>query len=704
MENKYRFWQLLDSEQFSKIEIPILQRDYAQGRNTPEVKTIRRTFSSHLVNALCTNKPIELDFVYGSVERDKVFIPLDGQQRLTTLFLLHWYVATKEGKINDTVKEKLKKFSYETRPSAHNFCKELIDKCQYTNDLSDFIRDSVWYNDEWNNDPTVIGMLTMLETFQKNEQLNQKYDFSLFDRLTNEEVITFYFIKLEKYGLTEDLYIRMNARGKLLNDFENFKSEFCKIISYDKKLFDKFKDKVEYAWVSGLWDFRDKDKFIVDKAFMNYLHFITEMLYFKQSTVRADSYEKFGKTELTNFEVLKNVFSNKENLDFLIFALDKISFFRSIKREMFWEQDRNTLAKIIEQLINGHSTDVTSQIIFYSTLRYFYIIETETVDENYFDFIRVIRNLTHNTNDKSRREWAKLFSSIEQLMNDIKHNNIYVFLSGQTGKNILDGFYVPQREEEVLKAKLIMEFSDSKSILFEAEENEHFRGSIQCLLKATFTQPNNVIIDSKNIDTSLFDKTYLDKLKCLLEKYMEISKDDFVSIWGDLIITQIYNETYWRIEWIDDYAKHNAMMQFLLDYYHSNLQLEDYVISIEKSFIQNKNAEHNGQLIEITNYKERLYVYYILTRRIMDLPYQEFFRNGCNFGWLDKEKGFKSIFDKEKGFKSIFNNEKPNPIFQTYTYQFRYSFGLKPHNALPPEIEGNNRPQNPFEKLINWAK
>jgi hypothetical protein len=705
MKNKYRFWQLidsenLDSEKFSKIEIPILQRDYAQGRHTPEVKSIRKSFSSHLINSLCSAKPVELDFVYGSIEPDKngdkVFIPLDGQQRLTTLFLLHWYLAVKEGKMNGSIKEKLKKFLYETRPSAHDFCEQLIDKCPYTDDLNKFIRDAFWYNDEWDNDPTVIGMQTMLATFQKNEQLNQEYDFSLFDRLINEDVITFYFITLEEYGLTEELYIRMNARGKILNDFENFKSEFYKIIS-NSTFCNDFKDKIEYAWVEELWDFRDKEKFTVDTAFMNYLRFITEMLYFKDSDVRTENYERFGKKELTNFEILKNVFSQEDNLKFLIFALDKISFFRTITRVMFWEKDRKTLSKIIEDTINGNSIDDnTPKIVLYSTLRYFYITQATTVDDNYYDFIRVIRNLTYNTKDKSRREWAKLFNSIEQQIIEIKQGNIYIFLSNQTGKNILDGFYVPQRNEEVLKAKIIAQYSPSKSIIFDAEENNYLKGNIICLLKAVYTQQNTEIDDNINPDAALFDKNYLDKLAGLLERYNEISKDYFHEIWGDLIITPIYKKDDWRITYTKEYAKHNAMMHFLLNYYYSEQNRDEFLLSIEKKFIQEKYSEYNGQLIEMTGYRNRLYLYYILTRRIMNLSYNEFFRNGYNFGWLSRETGFKSIFDKE--------GDKIQPVFQTYTSQFRYNFGLKKENALPPEIVGNNRRQKPFDELIEWSK
>ena len=52
-------------------------------------------------------------------------MPLDGQQRLTTLFLLHWYAAKREN-IPAGQWEVLKKFSYATRPSARRFCEQLL--------------------------------------------------------------------------------------------------------------------------------------------------------------------------------------------------------------------------------------------------------------------------------------------------------------------------------------------------------------------------------------------------------------------------------------------------------------------------------------------------------------------------------------------------------------------------------------------------
>ena len=42
--------------------------------------------------------------------------------------------------------------------------------------------------------------------------------------------VTFHMIPLEDLGLTDDLYIKMNSRGKPLTEFENFKAHFEKTI------------------------------------------------------------------------------------------------------------------------------------------------------------------------------------------------------------------------------------------------------------------------------------------------------------------------------------------------------------------------------------------------------------------------------------------------------------------------------------------
>ena len=78
----------LNNQQLHTLYIPLTQRDYAQGRDMPKVEDIRRRFVGALKKALINNDPITLDFVYGEIDNNRTLIPLDGQQRLTTLFLL----------------------------------------------------------------------------------------------------------------------------------------------------------------------------------------------------------------------------------------------------------------------------------------------------------------------------------------------------------------------------------------------------------------------------------------------------------------------------------------------------------------------------------------------------------------------------------------------------------------------------------------
>ena len=160
--DKVSFWKLLNDK---KIVIPIIQRDYAQGREGREF--LRERFLGQLFDALKDNAtPLVLDFVYGSVEGD-TFYPLDGQQRLTTLWLLHWYLALRAGTLPKD-KKVLEKFSYETRISSRTFCQKLCNinitqPCQpQQHGIAAFVRNQTWFYSAYEQDPTIQSMLRML--------------------------------------------------------------------------------------------------------------------------------------------------------------------------------------------------------------------------------------------------------------------------------------------------------------------------------------------------------------------------------------------------------------------------------------------------------------------------------------------------------------------------------------------------------------
>lgn len=269
---KETFWHLLNRE--GGIVIPIIQRSYTQGGRgigADEDVSVQKkgaAFLDYLVLALTKPSPVELDFIYGTTNSKKIE-PLDGQQRLTTLFLLHWYIAQKEGCLDATVQGILKLFSYETRVSSRDFCENLSASSIGVNFKTGYefvkaIENKSWFLLSWKYDPSVCSMLGMLSMI--HERLRSA-NAGLWERMIQDPTtapITFFYTPLEAFGLTDDLYIKMNARGKELTSFEKFKAEMEERIDDNgwdavKTPSDFFSNQMDNGWTDLFWGFRDKD-------------------------------------------------------------------------------------------------------------------------------------------------------------------------------------------------------------------------------------------------------------------------------------------------------------------------------------------------------------------------------------------------------------------------------------------------------------
>lgn len=236
------FWDFLLGH---SIEIPIIQRDYAQGRRGKE--ELRKGFLANLKAALDDKSTVlKLDFVYGASKK-KQLNPLDGQQRLTTLWLLHWYIALRANVLGECC-ETLRKFTYETRISSRDFCEQLCNADNFRNfggdDVVGYIKRQTWFYSAWKQDPTIQSMLRMLSgTYGSEAQedgIEKVFGSTNFEEYwnllcSNDCPIQFYYLPLENFGLSDDLYIKMNARGKQLTSFENFKADFIGYITEQAK-------------------------------------------------------------------------------------------------------------------------------------------------------------------------------------------------------------------------------------------------------------------------------------------------------------------------------------------------------------------------------------------------------------------------------------------------------------------------------------
>lgn len=441
LENKpYTFWELLNKV---GIKIPIIQRDYAQGRNTNNVKRIRENFLNTLYKTLEEEKQLDLDFVYGSV-KDNYLIPLDGQQRLTTLFLLHYFLALKENKLNDNIKEILKKFTYETRISSREFIKQLIEKNINLDErkISEIIKDQTWFFSEWENDPTITSMLNMLDSIQEKFKNTENF----FEKLINKRIITFSFLNLKEFKLTDELYVKMNARGKPLTEFENFKSKFEECINKANELKEreKIKAKFDNEWLDFFWnktieELEEKKQpnsyslsSETDKKFYNFFYNITFIFYLE--TLKNEEKLKLNNREFSTikefidnisiFDFYQEVYKNPEKIKEIEKILDNLE---KIEKKLNSKNDKEIFKKIISTKNIGQNEIAK----FYSVVL---DIIYELNSQEFNRWVRVTFNLINNQLIQSSKDLIKAIQALRNLITK-SSKDIYDYIA-KSSENI----------------------------------------------------------------------------------------------------------------------------------------------------------------------------------------------------------------------------------------------------------------------------
>ena len=282
MKARITSYAALFGDSIDRVQIPILQRDYAQGRDDQNATSIRKEFLRDLRAALTHGDPLGLDFVYGTY-KEGALVPLDGQQRLTTLFLLHWYLAWRAGQPGA---QSWSRLTYETRSSARRFCQRLATYAPADTDgaISDGIRDQSWFLSTWLHDPTISAMLVMIDAI--HAEFAAVDASAAWQRLVEVErpAVFFHVLPIEEFGLGDELYIRMNSRGRPLTAFENFKARFEQFIGEvapasadgEEALKDSFARKVDGDWSDLLWPHKGEDD-LIDDEFLRYFAFLTDL-------------------------------------------------------------------------------------------------------------------------------------------------------------------------------------------------------------------------------------------------------------------------------------------------------------------------------------------------------------------------------------------------------------------------------------------
>lgn len=474
-----------------KIIIPIIQRDYAQGRVDPDINRVRDRFLSSLYDAI-TGESITLDFVYGDIDENGVMTPLDGQQRLTTLFLLHWYAARKSG-VSEEDSAFLSNFGYETRYSARYFCKELTRFVpSFEGKLSEEIIDQAWFPLDWQKDPTISSMLVMLDAI--DDRFKEVGD--LWEKLKGG-AITFYFLPIKDMGLTDELYIKMNSRGKPLTRFEHFKAELERCIrAVDDAAAKRVMQKIDRDWTDMLWRYRDsgsgsEEDAITDDEFLKYFRFICDVLCYQGGeSPQGKSSDEFdllteyftGEKEkvLRNIETLESYFDCWCYIDGYNSPTDFLNSCMSYTHEDGKIiVDKANKIDIFEDCLHAYADKSGRQrrfplnriVLLYAVTSYLRNREMVTETE-YIRRLRSINNLIQNSEDEvsDRIDRNRLPAILRQVD--------AVMLNGDIDDSIENSFNVNQIMEEKEKKAFLEEHPDKESLVFALEDHPNLKGQI----------------------------------------------------------------------------------------------------------------------------------------------------------------------------------------------------------------------------------
>lgn len=558
MNKKYSFKEFLENPVtvnvhtgktlvFDKVEIPIIQRDYAQGRTylDQDKKNLNKTglrFITSIFKHLKERQEMELDFVYGSVlepdaatkRTDNVFLPLDGQQRLTTLFLLYWYIGIREIKEHekrDSLMATLGKFSYVTRISSKDFISSLCNLSQSSMDFSRTDTPSQqiellpWYYKSYKKDPTIASMLNMLDEIHSQYSKCSAEEKPLLPSL---EMLRFYPFPLDGFNLTEDLYIKMNARGKQLTDFENFKadwinwmkdeknpevSSFSDIKEYQERKMPYYmviSQKLDNEWTDFFWsvskDYDENERDpktqklvypegkLVDPLFMRFFRrfFHAERIKLASAEYKA---AQLRQEEIEDDKIVNYFYGNKGQ-DYAISYSN--NDFEEYFRPMLKYETITRMEKVLDTLCGNRELilDVLNpnwdkagwsfydrlinqrqRLAFRAVCSY--AIQNGGIKdtEQFRDWMHMVWNSIADPNLRTIRAMIGAFLFIEDMAPNSA--DIVTYLSDQCDYS---GRFKQQIQEEITKSKLFAK-EGFKSVIRQAEGSRLFRGSIACLIK-----------------------------------------------------------------------------------------------------------------------------------------------------------------------------------------------------------------------------
>lgn len=312
----------------------------------------------------------------------------------------------------------------------------------------------------------------IVEISRRIKDLGDKIEIVNFIDKDENNPFQFDFIYVDDISKSDDLYIKINARGKALSPFENLKSDI------DKYWDDEDKTKLDAEWTEYVWNQLDENDKNKEKSFDNSFYNLLSNIFYLQYLVGLDQNNINDKILIEIENKYKKGIVDKEwiSKDLCPVSCKRISSFldamigsfKSIKDKQIESVNRKIFGLGDYQNNNGQNKIERADLFeifvyYYSVSSLFKRNDMEFTDKR--NLLNEIETVTNRIIENQRpyldspTNLVKALKSVKVLIdNSIKSHGVYKFflsIDNDTKESIRDGLMKEQVEEEILKAKLI---------------------------------------------------------------------------------------------------------------------------------------------------------------------------------------------------------------------------------------------------------
>ncbi len=684
----------------SKTSFDVFKNLYDAATDDNQKRTIEKlmqelgtNLGSMNIGFLYSYKP---DYYVFNDRNEDVYL-IDGQQRFTTLFLMLFYFAIKEGRKAEFVElfrfnpdiEQIA-FDYRVRTLTHNFLIDLISKTKTLADL-DQITSKNWFLSNYEHDVTVKSMVGDLEIAVANGlfpvlHLNFKSDpNNYYDYLQKQ--VKFWHFKTEETSQGEELYITMNSRGQQLADNETIRARLFEPEEIKKTGNTEIYWSEQWEnWQDFFWKKRNKNSKVAssaDAGFNEFLRWvqIIRMTEVQKQIIDDDNENAPDKKDI--IEIIKWETTKKINISFLTLP------------------DIEAYFKALEYLFTDFPIELKTLEINYVEYQNFNLLDEKwlcpadgaIIQLDCFRFLPILYYCQKKIQNKVAIDPLTLFRLIRFLYNLSKNDNISKS-AGLQCINALKTIDLMEMDDDVIdllnkkgisasilnteeKVKLtILSESNTRfeteDWFWRAEEIDVNDGEISHLINLS----KQINAHNNDFDLNIF--------KNVVRAYLTLLGDeDF--IWGDLFNSNVYDDSNNRITWHWDYHRRGGFLAMTRQLYESvDKNIDSLLTKKRKAFI--KNYDTVEDIISEQSIKKQLYIYYIIQKVLYKEVPAWYWDYGYNFG----------CFESYKGAKSIFNS---GLIFQQYKTSWREN-----EDKIIWLQKNMKNGTKKIEELLTWSK